>query len=826
MINARVRITCYLGISLFLLFNLLDWIIYPDLALKFLLLRLLLVIIHASVLVLTFTVIGKKHPTALGVIAYTAAGWILSFMVVLSGGHESPYYAGLNLVILGFSLLMPWTLRDALLTFSLIYGSYFGLILMHERVQNVPVFINNNFFVIATGAIAIVSSMVWQSFRERQFIDNQQLKLLDQSKSNFLATISHELKTPMTLIVNPIEQAWATRQGKEVVLDERQAEIVKRNTYRLATLVGDLLEISRGEVGKQQLVPSDVLDVRAYISDIATSMRPLFEEKGILLTVQLTSDIKQHYFDIKKIDKAIYNLLSNALKFTPKGGQVNVKAFDDAENNLIIEVDDTGIGIPSNKRDKVFERFAQVEEGVNRSYEGMGIGLSLVKDFIEQHGGEINLKSELGKGSTFTIKLPRGAEHFRAPVVRSDASRPMSEQRLDFTRVMVQEKATAIKNAPSLATTDSINETGKTILVVEDNPDIRETIARALGGEYRVVTASNGQEGLEKAREAIPWLILSDIMMPVMDGYQMTQEIRADNKLKDIPIVLLTAKVGEDSIAEGFRVGATDYLTKPFSPLELSIRVRNHIQTQEMRNEVIRQRNLASVGQLSAGISHNMNTYAGSVALSLHLAKNYLEKNETNDIVKKEISRKLSDAQTGLKSIKDMIAALEVHSQKNIEGFKEDDITVTTRAVIEMAKTSVPSHVDITYDAPDSVKCYYNPHILNPAILNLIDNASYACKERARGSIRVSLFNDDDDKITIKVADNGSGIPEEIQARVWDPYFTTKGVGSGTGLGLWMVHQAVEKDHRGTIQMSSSSEGTTFTIAIPKRREKHNVGEE
>ncbi len=773
---------------------------------------------HSAILLLTFTSWGRKQPGILGIAVYASIAWVIIGMCIMSGGHQSPYYAGLNLVIIGYSLLTPWSFRDTTLAIGIVYVSYLVSIFAFDKVNNIAIFVNNNFFITCTSLIMIVASYVWQLFREEQFIDREKLKSLDRAKSNFLATISHELKTPMTLIVNPIEQAVAASGGEKAVLEKDQVETVQRNVHRLSTMISDLLEISRGVIGKSHLVPSDVHDVRKLIEDLFHSMAPLFQEKGVTADLEVNGPLKPHFFDVKKIDKVLYNLLSNALKFTLKGGSVTMKAWDEG-GILKISVTDTGIGIPPDKLPTIFARFAQVEQGDSRSYEGMGIGLSLVKDFVEQHGGEAVAESQPGKGSKFTVTLPRGREYFRVPAVTGSETQPLSEQRLDFTRELITQTAVR-ETLPPLA---KIREkTGaKTILVVEDSLEMRNTIIGILSGEYNLVAAENGKQGLAKAKEVKPDLIVTDIMMPEMDGYQMVKEIRREERLKEIPVILLTAKSGEEGLAEGFEAGANDYLTKPFSPSELLLRVQNHLLMQEMKAELVRQQNLASIGTLSAGISHNMNTFAAGVAASLSLAKVCLKEQNLPDEGRQEIERSLNAAKDALQAIKDMINALEIYSQKNVEGFREENIVETTKAVVDLAHTKVPAHVKIDFDAPRIIQCYYNPHILNPALMNLLDNAGDACQGRSDAKIAVSVENGDNGTVLITVQDNGHGIPREIQHRIWDPYFTTKNVGSGTGLGLWMVRRAVELDHGGKVWFDANESGTVFYVQLPKKGGDH-----
>ncbi len=852
-----IQIGAALVIGLFSTFMVIDPYILPSRYVGlFRVTRIVICLIDAIIIFALRRGYFHKVLELIGLYVCLSVGLAIVAMVQVSGGATSPYYAGISLTIVGFGVAIPWQIRYCAITCGVLYASYLLSSISLSHVEQMSVFANNNGFLLTNIVMSLTMTQINYKFRLNKFLSdkkilkaNEDLKSLDQTKSNFLATISHELKTPMTLIVNPIEQAAAATAGGEIRLSREDAEVVRMNVYRLSTIVGDLIEISRGEVGKQQLVPSDVSDVAKHFRDLFDGMRPLFEEKGIKATMKfgdavIASEAKQslggheiathlsgarddilpHFFDIKKIDKVFYNLLGNALKFTPKGGRVRVKVWDEGGGGVLkIQVTDTGIGIPKGKLSRIFERFVQAEEGATRSYEGMGIGLFLVKDFVEQHGGTVFVTSEVGKGSTFTVTLPRGKEHFKVPVVESREVAPVSERRLDFTGALLKEKTVKGEQAP--LGPEMAKGGRKTVLIVDDNAEIRETVQKILSKVYHVVAAQNGEEGLEKAREVRPDLIVSDIMMPVMDGYQMVKEIRKDERLKETPAILLTARSGEEGLAEGFEAGANDYLTKPFSSSELKLRVRNHLLMQEMKAEVVRQQNLASIGTLSAGVSHNMNTFAGTIDIGIDLARSRLKDLNLTSDQEERVSRGLDGAREGLRSIRHMIRALRIYSQKNREGFKEDDIVENSRAVVDLVKTRLPANIRLDFRAPKNLICDYNPHLLNPAFLNLIQNAVDACEGRQSGEVEICISNGSDDTVLLTVKDNGGGIPVKIRPRVWDPYFTTKDVGKGTGLGLWMVRRAVEMDHGGRVWFETSPEGTTFFVKLPKKGGRHGAEE-
>ena len=654
------------------------------------------------------------------------------------------------------------------------------------------------------------------------------LKEVDEAKSALFATISHELKTPMTLIVNPIEEAFTRGSSEGIQLARQQADMVRRNAYRLATMISDLIELARGEIGKKQIAPSEIANVKMYADDLVRSMVPLFKEKGIQVTLRMEAVLQPHFFDIHKMDKVLYNLLSNALKFTPSGGRVSMELQDvdggREKPDLRIRISDTGIGIPQNKIAQIFDRFMQVETGSTRSFEGMGIGLSLVKDFVEQHGGSVTVASQEGKGTSFTILLPRGKEFFKVPAL--EGVDQASENRLDFTRALIRGKAEEGVRAMeaesrAAATQESIaSQPGrKTLLIVEDNPELSETVRQMLSYEYNILTASNGKEGLDKAKQSRPDLIQSDIMMPIMGGCRMAREIRAEPRLKAVPIIFLTAKAGKEGLSEAFESGGNDYLTKPFSPQELKLRVKNLLVMRDLLEaEMLRQENLATIGTLTSGLAHDMNNYVSTMSLSVTLLREIYKESGVSHEEFEQILRTLVSAENGVESIRRLIRSLTVYSQKNVTGMRDEDLVNTTLSVIDLARTRLPPNMKLDYQAPPSLKCRFNPHALNPALFNLINNAMDACQSSPEAHVQISVSNGNGGAL-IAVRDNGTGIPQEIRDRTWDPYFTTKGIEKGTGLGLWMARRAVEVDNRGRIWFETGSEGTTFFIKLPPPEE-------
>lgn len=411
----------------------------------------------------------------------------------------------------------------------------------------------------------------------------QQLEEADQIKSRFFANISHEFRTPLTLTLGPLENALSGIYGETGKELRKQHVIMLRNSQRLLRLINQLLDISKLEAGEMEL-RTKKQDLAKFARKTVSLFASLAEKKNIRLVFHCEEGLDL-YFDTDKMEKIFYNLLSNAIKFTPKNGKVLISITEFNEGKSVqISVKDTGIGIPLENLPLIFDRFKQVGQRL-QEHSGTGIGLSLVKDLVSLHGGVIEARSEPGFGSEFIIQLPQGKEHLSETQIVDDpvheefsANSGSIQLELETVDVLPAEVSGADVLPDNIARQDAI-------LIVEDNRDVREYIRSCLPG-YFAVEATNGEEGLQKVREFEPHLILSDVMMPKMDGYQFLQILKADPHLCNIPVILLTAKASEETKLEGLEAGADDYLAKPFNARELQARVKNLIQMRRQEQEL------------------------------------------------------------------------------------------------------------------------------------------------------------------------------------------------------------------------------------------------
>lgn len=402
-------------------------------------------------------------------------------------------------------------------------------------------------------------------------MEAEQIKQLDQLKSQFFANISHEFRTPLHLILAPLQK----RQG--VITDDEKG-LMTRNAKRLLRLVNQLLDLTKMEVGLVRPEPRN-LDVCRFVKDIAYSFTPLVEPKELTYRILIPEREVIISVDPDKLEKIVYNLLSNAFKFTPKGGTVTIQ-MTISDNNLSLEVADNGIGIPEKVQSRIFKRFYQVDSSQTRAYEGSGLGLALAKELVDLLGGSISVESKGGHGSIFKVSLPAGTALKESYIIQEAFPRELTGFESYFAEY-------SRENSPESAAGD---DNFPVILLVEDNYDLRQYMKRELAGQFAILEAANGEEGLAFAQKRIPDLIVTDIMMPIMDGVTLIKNIKEDERTSHIPTILLTARDDRDSKITGFENGADQYVVKPFEINELIARVKSLLaQNERLRKKFSRE---------------------------------------------------------------------------------------------------------------------------------------------------------------------------------------------------------------------------------------------
>lgn len=407
-----------------------------------------------------------------------------------------------------------------------------------------------------------------------EHFEKEKIQELSQMKLRFFTNISHEFRTPLTLIIGPLEKL--IRKGDYDKKTVENFSIMHRNASILLRLINQLIDFRKFEQGKMKLRASNT-NVVSFLNEVFLSFAELAKNKSISYNYVSPRSELLLWFDDDKLERIMYNLLSNAFKFTAEGGKIDLEVDED-EYNIIVKVKDNGVGIPEEMQSHIFERFYQTERIQNRKVGSTGIGLSFIKGLVEMHKGEINFESQENKGTTFVVSFKKGNAHLQ------------EEQMREVSR----EVQTSVKNFSFLEPVKTSDETTAvgdkkkhTVLLVEDNFELRKFVQDSLSYKYKILVADNGQEGLEKINEFDPTIVVSDIMMPIMNGFELCEKIKTEESISHIPVVLLTAKSTAENRVEGYNKGADGYIAKPFSIEVLEARIENLILSREkLRNKL------------------------------------------------------------------------------------------------------------------------------------------------------------------------------------------------------------------------------------------------
>jgi signal transduction histidine kinase/CheY-like chemotaxis protein len=451
-----------------------------------------------------------------------------------------------------------------------------------------------SFYELLAGAVTteVANARAYQEERKRA----EALAEIDRAKTAFFSNVSHEFRTPLTLMLGPLEDELAERDNALPAARRERLETAHRNSLRLLKLVNSLLDFSRIEAGRTQ-ASYESTDLAAYTAELASVLRSAVEKAGLNLVVDCPGLPESVYVDREMWEKIVLNLLSNAFKHTFEGSiTVRLRWFGEYAE---LAVADTGVGIPKGELPRLFERFHRVKGAKSRTHEGTGIGLALVQELVSLHGGQVRIESDERKGSTFTVTVKTGTTHIpsdRLGATRALAStaargQPYVEEALHWLPNAAPDPSpSALLNVASHANEGNATRSKRRrVLWADDNADMRGYVQRLLADHYDVVAVPDGRAALSAAQEKHPDLVLTDIMMPGLDGFGLLRELRADARTRTIPVILLSARAGEESAVEGLDAGADDYLAKPFSAQELLARVRTHLELSEIRREWAKQ---------------------------------------------------------------------------------------------------------------------------------------------------------------------------------------------------------------------------------------------
>ena len=659
----------------------------------------------------------------------------------------------------------------------------------------------------------------------------------------FFTNVSHEFRTPLTLILGPVQDLLV--EAAQLPDEHREKlAIAYRNCLRLQKLVNALLDFSRIEAGRVH-ASYEPTDLAALTRDLAAPFRSLVERAGLTFEVSCDPLSQLAYVDREMWEKIVLNLISNAFKFTFEGKiAVSLREVGD---RIELGVSDTGIGIPDEHLPRIFDRFHRVEGARARTYEGSGIGLALVQELVKMHGGEFRVASKVGRGSTFTVSIPAGDAHLPKERVGGEWPKVSSAnaatlfveeaQRWDVSH----DPLTVRPPARPAEMLDGDGEVAKTaggarILLADDNADMREYITHLLGPEYEIETAADGMQALEAARARRPDLVLTDVMMPKLDGFGLLEALRSDPQTKTVPVIMLSARAGEEARLEGLERGADDYLIKPFSARELLGRVRSQLELHRLREQAANEREqlLArerearreaeeanrSKDEFLAMLGHELRNPLAPILTALQLMQ--LRKGGPTERERTIIERQVYH----LTRLVDDLLDISRITRGNIRLKKEEvELAVVVAKAIEMTSPLIEERMHyLAVDVPSSgLPVNGDPARLVQAISNLLTNAAKYTEPRGRIWIKGTRSGN---HIELRVRDNGIGMDNALVAHVFDLFYqgmqrSDRSQG-GLGIGLAIVRSLILL-HDGIVEARSEGigKGSEFIVRLPAIENHH-----
>jgi signal transduction histidine kinase len=855
--NRKVRIrnasiASLLVIILMPVGSLLDWFVYPRLLLPFFSLRIACSVATAAAWLMLKSRYQKLLYPFLIRAWYLMPSFSISLMIAFSEGASSPYYAGLNLVILAVCAVMQTSVWESLLSIVSIFVMYLAACLFHGELGSTFAIVNNIYFLTLSALIVLAGNYNYNRLRYQEFVlrhqlgesqqqleaSNLQLRELDEAKSRFFANISHELRTPLTLIAGPIEKL---RQSSIITRDGELSQLVaimEANSLRLLKMINNLLALVRSVSQGNESVKAAVL-VDEMLSGLLASVEHLAQQKGIQLEKQFRPSDAPILLDSDKVEKIVLNLLLNAIKFTPAGGLICMKwQFSDGE--LTLEVKDTGIGISKEDLGHVFARFWQANTSSTRRFQGVGIGLALVRELTEAMDGQVSAESELGRGSKFRVTIParitdEGKQH-KADIPELS---PRNSARGDEWLTSLYRRADlfieTVAPNPAVDQVSLVKRQRPLILIGEDEADMAAFIAAQLKEQFDVLIASDGQYAIDMTRQYQPDLLVLDMMMPEKDGLQVCQELCDQIQARGLPILILTARADEEAKLTALRKGATDFLTKPFSTTELQVRCKNLLaltflnqqlanrnrelshsieQLKESEVRMVQHAKMISLGRMSAGIIHEINNPLNYVNGAVQILKKRLDGSSSAS----SCSEIFDDVQHGLKRVSDLVSSLRAFAHPNPTDFGSINLLECVQHACRLSAGSYEPGARPMIHIDARIAINGNPTQITQLFINLIQNAHDACSSRQSSDYLPAITINaavQDEQVTVTIEDNGVGIPHENIDKIFDPFFTTKDVGKGMGLGL-SICAAITKSHGGRLNVRSvAGKGTEVIVTLP-----------
>jgi len=694
-------------------------------------------------------------------------------------------------------------MQDNLAIGIIFYGIFFMLhpvFLMSDVKEEYAIAFSNIGMLIT---VAIFARMLARNFnREHHELietkENLEVRIIDRTKelagakeeienqskekTAFFVNLAHETRTPATLIQNYLKKCLLKYP------DDGDLQIVKRNVDKLVGDMVNFLDAEKIEQGRLSYGEKSRFDLSKHLNNKGDLIQPTAEMRGLSI-IRLIKPGIEITSNVQAMDRIVNNLVDNALKYTERGGSISIELKEAGKDSIDLAVADTGVGIPEDKQGHIFDKYYQISH-MKGNTQGIGMGLFITKSIVEHLGGAIALKSDKS-GTRFTVRMPRGSGGEHMEIENVKIASPM----------IIPTKEQAIINYP-------IENNRETVLLVEDNVDLLVNMREGIIDEYNVICAKNGKEALDILNKNQASIIISDVMMDVMDGYELLKHVRKREDVREVPFVFLTAKSGVSEEIKGLTSGAIDYIQKPFDIESLKAKIHSILEYNSLKTKAFELDKYRSVGLLTAGICHEiLNPLAGI-------------KGPLSIIEEKAIKIGLSESDTFIKGIgyvkanvnriADIVGTLRslFHGEKY--SIEEIDVESFLIPIVEIFRDKNGPYVSININIPKGFCVQTNRSALTHVIMNLLKNASEAIA--VNGQIKIEAKANGSK--TIIISDNGCGIKEENINKIFDLSFTTKKESGGTGLGLYIVKEITSRLEISILVKSQINNGTEIILGF------------
>jgi signal transduction histidine kinase len=665
-------------------------------------------------------------------------------------------------------------------------------------------------------AVALKDARAYEHERRKA----EELQELDQAKTAFFNNISHEFRTPLTLMLGPIERLLNLVQDGE---SHEELQVVQRNSMRLLKMVNSLLDFSRLEAGRYD-GQFEKTNLSEFTEDLASSFRSAIESAGLELEITCRTN-NSAYVDHDMWEKIVLNLLSNAFKFTT-AGKISVNLYQ-TDNNFVLAVSDTGIGISSQEQPNLFKRFHRLRSEGARTHEGSGIGLAMVQELVRMHGGTITVESETGHGTTFTVTIPSGRTHLPAEKVHSTERTKIGSR---HAASFIQE-ASGWNDSQSASPIDEENSQSQAIqriVIADDNADMRNYLTRLLNPLWKVEVVANGEEALSAIKRKPADLLITDIMMPKLSGLELLQKLRSDADLASTPVLLLSARAGEEARASGLEAGADDYLVKPFAARELYARVGRLLQKRSVSlslESAIKERTKQLTAALEAKsrflstVSHEVRTPMAGVIGLVELLLVESQNEETKFLA----TSALDSAKRLLLILNNLLDASKLEAGRVILEKRWFAVRPVIEDVVQLGRAdATKKHLQLRYMVSDQVPEFVcgDELRLRQILTNLVFNAiKFTVKGEVSASAEFLKKENGQVDLRFEVQDTGIGIAPEQKEELFEPFTqaddSTTRVFGGTGLGLSISKNLVTMMNGEIGVDSTPGKGSIFWVKLP-----------